>query len=232
MKKAFAYVVFFMFIFTLSCSNNVRSVVDDESDSDSTVETDNVATTDEDENKDDNIVPDDDTIGSECSQNDDCSTNEFCAKETGSCETSAVGTCEPKPDDCYLSRVISPVCGCDDYSYASSCWAHAEGVIVKQDGQCENDVMCWNNEACESGEYCEKKFGVCDMSSGVCRKKPNPSDCPPPGPGQPFCGCDLYEYQDICFSSSGGIPVKHEGKCDRARLALGLGLYEVAIQLS
>lgn len=53
------------------------------------------------------------------------------------------------------------------------------------------------------------------MSSGVCRKKPNPSDCPPPGPGQSFCGCDLYEYQDICFSASGGIPVKHEGKCDR-----------------
>jgi len=233
MQKVFAYLGFFLVILTVSCSNNVQNVVADENTTDSAAkidneqsdttlvdkeipdsESDNETIKDENEPQDENTVPDEDTVGNECSQNDDCSTNEFCAKETGSCETSVMGTCEKRPDDCFLERVISPVCGCDDYSYSSSCWAHAEGVVVKHDGQCDGDVMCWNNEACENDEFCEKKLGVCDTSSGVCHKKPNPDDCPPPGITQPFCGCDLYEYEDICYSASGGIPVKHEGKCN------------------
>jgi len=208
-------------LMTVSCSNSVTKTSDNESVTDNntisdneqsdTLSTDKEVQDEKTEEEVDNELADEDTVGKNCSLNEDCSINEFCLKE--GCE-SAMGTCEIRPDDCYLARVISPVCGCDDYSYSTSCWAHAEGVNVKHDAQCEGDVICWNNEACEMEEYCEKKVGVCNMGSGVCRKRSKADDCPPPGIGQPFCGCDLYEYQDICYSSSGGIPIKHMGECN------------------
>ncbi len=225
MRKTVILFVVMLFV-TVSCSNSVTKIRDEESVNDSnTVDnstndeeqidntvTDNEVQDEKTEEEVDNELPDEDTVGQECTQNDDCSINEFCAKE--SCDTDGKGTCAAKPENCYMERVVSPVCGCDNYTYASTCWAERVGVNVQHDGECEGDTMCWNNEACEMDEYCEKKIGVCDMSSGVCRKKPNESDCPPPGINQPFCGCDLYEYQDICYSASGGIPIKHMGECN------------------
>jgi len=224
MKTVFISFVLGVLFIAVSCSNSVTKINDNESVTDNNTIADNEQNDTESVDKEiqdlatdeeaDNELPDEDTIGSGCSQNDDCSANEFCMKETGSCDNSVIGTCEKRSDDCYIARVAAPVCGCDDYSYSSFCWAHAEGVNVKHDGQCEGDVICWNNEACETGEFCEKKIGVCDMSSGVCRKKPAAEDCPPPQVYHPFCGCDLYEYMDICYSSSGGIPIKHMGECN------------------
>ena len=233
MRKILILFVVMSFV-TVSCSNSVTKINDEESVNDNSSTTDNNTVNDEEQNesetadsvnndetvtddsekKDEVSIPDEDTVGNECVKNDDCSANEFCIKENGFCDDSSAGTCAAIPENCYLERVISPVCGCDNYTYASTCWAKRVGVNVLHDGECEGDTMCWNNEACESDEYCEKKIGVCDMSSGVCRQKPNENDCPPPGITQPFCGCDLYEYEDICYSSSGGIPIKHMGACN------------------
>lgn len=230
MKRIFVLISVLLFI-SISCISNVRNVDNSENINDGSQVADN-SQNDKKQNDDDvadneiqndapdeiltesevNEFPDEDTAGIECLNNDDCLENEFCSKE--SCDSTEKGQCSLKRDNCYMERVISPVCGCDNYTYASTCWAERVGVNVQHDGECEGDVMCWNNEACKTDEYCEKKIGVCEMSSGVCRKKPADKDCPPAQVYHPFCGCDLYEYDDICYSAGGGIPVKHMGKCN------------------
>ena len=44
------------------------------------------------------------------------------------------GLCEARPDVC--SQIYSPVCGCDNLTYPSSCHAHALGISVKRAGAC------------------------------------------------------------------------------------------------
>lgn len=151
-----------------------------------------------------------------CSTNDQCSATEFCAKPLGSCSEAVAGKCDNRPPttDCAMTRAVTPLCGCDDYTYSNECWAAASGAVIDHAGECDGDVMCWRSSECGENEFCQKKTGVCDMGFGVCR--PQPPDCPKPEEPAPVCGCDLRGYGDECTAWMNDVAVKHEGECTGA----------------
>ena len=48
------------------------------------------------------------------------------------------GTCRPYPASC-ANELALPVCGCDDVTYASACFAHMAGKAVAHDGACAEE---------------------------------------------------------------------------------------------
>lgn len=191
-----------------------QTAVTDEGQSDQTAQSDPTDQNDDVAAADgvsDDLLTDSDTIGEECAVNDDCAATEFCAKPLGTCDTAAMGKCDNRPTDCFMTRAVAPQCGCDDYTYSNECWAAASGAVIAHSGECDGDVLCYRNDECGENEYCQKKPGVCDMGFGVCR--PIPPDCPDEDEPD-VCGCDLREYGDACQADMAGASVKHEGPCN------------------
>lgn len=60
---------------------------------------------------------------------------EFCNLGAGKCTTpEASGVCRTKPQICTMD--YTPVCGCDEVTYANSCNAAAAGASVDHAGEC------------------------------------------------------------------------------------------------
>jgi len=77
------------------------------------------------------LAPDDHAA---CATSDDCESDQFCNKPVGECDVA--GTCERRPEICTAD--FSPVCGCDEQTYANRCTAAAAGQSVAHDGECED----------------------------------------------------------------------------------------------
>lgn len=71
-----------------------------------------------------------------------CGDGHYCQYLEGTCGAAdQSGTCLPQPTDCTTGgeggvEANSPVCGCDNTTYASSCAAAAAGVSVASHGDC------------------------------------------------------------------------------------------------
>jgi hypothetical protein len=66
-----------------------------------------------------------------------CEAGSYCAIEKGQCRVIAdiTGSCRKKPEICTLD--YTPVCGCDNKTYANACRAAAAGVSVASEGECK-----------------------------------------------------------------------------------------------
>lgn len=71
------------------------------------------------------------TVNKTCSSNSDCLDINYCEKE--SCGD-VDGICQEKPESCPL--LLAQVCGCDSFTYSSSCKAKKTGVNVRKSGPC------------------------------------------------------------------------------------------------
>ncbi|MCO6438041.1 MAG: serine protease [Phycisphaerae bacterium] len=140
----------------------------------------------------------------------------YCRYDDGQCGAAdQTGACEIIPDVC--TEEFAPVCGCDDQTYANTCFAAAAGVSVVRDGECEEDLdarICGGLQgvACEEGEYCHYEVdalcgaadqtGACEVIPDVCTEE-----------FAPVCGCDDRTYANACFAAAAGVSVQSEGEC-------------------
>jgi hypothetical protein len=64
-----------------------------------------------------------------------CPADSYCKFPEGTCgENGVSGTCEEIPQMCTM--IYSPVCGCDNNTYASMCTAASHSVSVRSRGEC------------------------------------------------------------------------------------------------
>ena len=71
--------------------------------------------------------------GVSCKTNADCAATDFCEFKAGACRQP--GKCEVRPELC--TQVFSPVCGCDNKTYANDCQRKAAGVSLLHTGECK-----------------------------------------------------------------------------------------------
>lgn len=147
-----------------------------------------------------------------CYDAGDCSADPeakiYCMKKEGQCD--AVGQCAVKPDACPM--VEDPVCGCDGQTYGNACMAASAGVNVAYKGRCEADY-CWSNKECGNDEYCF--FKDCAQETGMCKPRPQQSECP--DLYNPVCGCDGQTYPNECNAAVHGVSVDYYGECGQER---------------
>lgn len=115
-----------------------------------------------------------------------CDEGEFCHYEPGQfCGAAdATGMCMTKPEVCI--EIYAPVCGCDDTTYANSCFAAAAGVGISHEGECEQvggqfcggfgNLPCPDGFECvdDANDDCDPANGGADCG-GVC--VPEPTEC-------------------------------------------------------
>jgi hypothetical protein len=128
----------------------------------------------------------------------------------------ATGVCKLVPLTC--GKQTEPVCGCDGQTYRNSCAAHAAGVSVASEGECEpEETLCGGiaGAVCGKGEFClyalESACGAGDVT-GVCN--PRPDACP--AIVDPVCGCDGRTYSNACAAHAAGVSVLNEEPCSEA----------------
>jgi hypothetical protein len=126
-----------------------------------------------------------------CGSNDDCFENQFC--DQGTACARSTGTCVDRPTMC--AEEFDPVCGCDDQTYDTSCFANAAGAQVSADEPCD----CQFNVDCEPDEFCQAN--TCD-GPGYCEMRPNLEDCPLED--DDTRACDGVGYQNACRANANG----------------------------
>ena len=141
-----------------------------------------------------------------------CNPGLYCHYEDGTCGAAdQTGVCERQPDLCTMD--YSPVCGCDDRTYANACQAAAAGVSINHHGPCGSGQVCGGlaGVACPQDEYCRYEVGTCGYADqqGVC--EPVPDTCPELY--APVCGCDGRTYSNECEAARAGISIDHTGPC-------------------
>ncbi len=139
----------------------------------------------------------------DCVDNTDCARGDLCLKEASDCE--GRGRCARRPNVC--PRILDPVCGCDQRTYANECLARAAGVSVLRPGDCEDS--CSEAVDCPRGSYCARDRNDCD-GPGACR--PRPPRCP--DVLDPVCGCDGLTYGNPCEAAAAGVNLEHRGACE------------------
>jgi hypothetical protein len=140
----------------------------------------------------------------------------------GACgEDGFPGLCQPRPTAC--GELYFPVCGCDGTTYDNPCRAHAAGVAVRYDGECDPGALCGvAGVSCEEDEWCDTPDGArcaTEVSGGECR--PRPDVCPTIW--APVCGCDGTTYANECDAHASGVEVAYDGECSSRRVCGGRG---------
>ena len=146
-----------------------------------------------------------------CQENGDCNETAFCLKAPGHCV--GAGLCAERPEACIM--IYDPVCGCDQQTYASACFAAMAGVSVAYQGECEI-FACVINEDCDlpgmpPNMYCAKAIGDCD-GYGECVERPEACY----EIYDPVCGCDERTYSNNCYAALAGVNIAYPGACDQA----------------
>ncbi len=144
----------------------------------------------------------------ECRNNSDCEADTFyCAKSLGRC--GGRGVCTARPAACPAPLPGEAVCGCDDLTYASACYAAQAGVNLLQLGECPTTATCRTNLDCPADtDYCAKADNNC-LGTGTCEARP--TACTPLI--QRVCGCDLSVYLNACYAHAAGQNVLRVGQC-------------------
>lgn len=94
------------------------------------------------------------------------------------------------------TKEYRPVCG-DNKTYSNRCMAEASGASIIKDG------------ACQRSEDTHQKQKPQRTSP------PKPSTCVCPMIWKPVCGVDGKTYGSSCNARCKGIPIKHQGACDK-----------------
>ncbi len=94
-----------------------------------------------------------------CSDNSSCDTDQFCKKPDILCSSS--GECEVIPASC--DDYYSPICGCDNKTYTSSCFANMKSENVFYRMNCLSSLL----KGSVTFKYEKDGFGKETMSGGV-----------------------------------------------------------------
>lgn len=93
-----------------------------------------------------------------CITGAECAPDQYCAYPMGVCGAPAglTGTCVSRGLEATCSAIYSPVCGCDNRTYASGCEAQQSGVSVIYEGEC--GPVCIPDDARAVGD-CPRSLG-------------------------------------------------------------------------
>lgn len=115
------------------------------------------------------------------------------------------GTCTAIPETC--TNISSPVCACDNHTYANDCFAAMAGYSVAHTGACSSaGFACGPSLTCNAGEYCSVTIGgavgsapryACQTLPTSCAAAPSCTSCFPSGD----CSADAAGNITLTFAA-------------------------------